>query len=75
MKEKENLFIQKKNIIPGVGKKERKMAEVLYINQMVILNIQEILSMINLKEKANIFMKMVNITLENGQMIKETVKG
>ena len=31
--------------------------------------------MINLKEKANIFMKMVNITLENGQMIKEMGKG
>ena len=39
MKEKENHFIQKENIIPGVGKKERKMAEVLYINQMGILNI------------------------------------
>ena len=42
---------------------------------MVILNILVILSMINLKEKANIFMKVEIIILGNGQMIKETVKG
>ena len=41
---------------------------------MVRLNMMDILLMINLKEEVNIFMKMVNIMLANGQKEKGMAK-
>ena len=40
-----------------------------YIIKMVKLNMKVILSKINMKEKVNIFLKMVTIILVNGQIV------
>ena len=45
------------------------MEKVYYIIKMKILNMKEILLMINLKERENIFMKMENILSENLKII------
>ena len=45
------------------------MEKELFIIQMEIFNMMVNLLMINLKEKENIFMKMMNIIQDNGNMI------
>ena len=45
-----------------------------YIIKMVELNTKVILSKINMKEKVNIFLKMVTIILVNGQIVYSMVK-